>query len=126
MENCKDKAVYTIGFIECGSISFIGWNSETDYYELIGDDILPDNYDWCFDIYNYAGEEVHIYRFNALKDAQKESIVAQKEFDEEVVCIKMIKDGDFWEPCLISYVDDAIRCYIEKECNLSKKRQKKN
>ncbi len=92
------EVAYTIGYLDDGDIGYIGWNSETDYYDVVFVDGLTEKEDWCFTETNDIGEEVYVYRCDTVKEAEDERLYAQIEFTEDVIVIKVVKRGNFWYP----------------------------
>lgn len=93
-----DKVAYTIGYIDNNDIVYIGWNTDIDYYDVVCTDGLSEaEDDWAF-IETNDYEPVYIYRCDTVEDAEIERDAAQSEFDEELIIIKLVKQGNWWYP----------------------------
>ncbi len=94
----KKLIAYTIGYMDNDDIAYIGWNSEIDYYDIVFTDGLSDEEDWAFVETNPDYETVNVYRCNTKEEAEAERSAAQHEFDEKVIVIKVVKQGNWWYP----------------------------
>lgn len=101
-EDAKEKAdiTYVVGIKDDNHCYFIGWNDNTDYYDMIvaldglTDEVADEEF---FSVQNEEGEEIQIYRFNTYVEAEKERKSIRREFKgERVVVLTLHKEDGVW------------------------------